>query len=116
MWGNMMIKMLKFLTLILFSPTIYAAGFTAWATPTEIVTASDGILIKGAFGNPGGCGDSSGVYLRNDTNHYNFVKYSALVALMKAKQMRFYIAECYTGYNGLNTGLAYQNRHIGIKN
>ncbi|MBI3771667.1 MAG: hypothetical protein HY272_03090 [Gammaproteobacteria bacterium] len=111
------LKIVVILILLASAPSLQAgAGYTAWAVPSQIITTNDGMLIVGAFGNPGGCGSNYGVIVQNTASEYNFIKATVLAALMGGKQVQFYIYDCYNGYDNLNLGLVYPYRYISIKN
>jgi len=69
-------------------PSAYAAGYSGWATPAEIITHSGGLIIKGTFGNIDGCADSTAMSMTKTTNQYGFAKVTVLTALMGVKESK----------------------------
>jgi hypothetical protein len=81
----------------LFAAPIYAAGWTNWAAPTRIdlVAASPaGIMIFGAFGNPGPCSNADQFFLPATHPDYTRIYAAVVAALATGQQIRGYISAC----------------------
>lgn len=91
-----------FLTLA--TPASAAGGWTNEAVPTKVEIVQDkGILIFGAFGNPGTstCTTGDAVWVAKSHTEYTEVLSSALSAVAAQLKLKFYVHYCATvGWHG----------------
>lgn len=87
-------KQLAGLLLLTASPA-FSAGWTQWAVPTRIdVVRSDGFVIYGDFGNPGGCSDSGRLYVKASHSRYKEIYAAALTAFAGKYRVSAYVQNC----------------------
>jgi hypothetical protein len=89
---HLLIISLIFISQISFAKA--AEGYTAWATPTEVELVNDGLLIRGTFGNPAGCGESDMVFVRLTGEKLANRLSMAITAMATGMKIRMYIATC----------------------
>lgn len=74
-----------------------AAGWTNWATPTQvdIVNAgTPGIMVYGTFGNPGNCTVADRFFVPKTDGQYAQVVAAVLAANVAGRQVRGYVSTC----------------------
>ena len=89
--------MLPAVLLTVCSAPASAAGYTGWAVPSELEYVNGGILVRGAFGDPNGCGTLDYIFVPNDaadSKDFQPVMSMILTALTTKRQMRFFSNSC----------------------
>lgn len=85
------------------SAAVQAAGWTSWSTPTQIdvIVATDingnptkGIMVYGAFGNPGGCTVGDRFYISESHQMFSQVYAAVLAANISGRRVRGYVGQC----------------------
>ena len=71
-----------------------AAGFTAWAVPTEIELVNNGVLISGSYLDVNRCGDGNLVFYHTRDARYQETLSMAYAALAAGKELSFYVDSC----------------------
>ena len=73
----------------------WAGGYTALAVPTRIdVVRSEGFMVYGAFGNPGGCTFGDQVFVKLSHTQYKQIYAAALAAYMSKNKVVAYVGGC----------------------
>ncbi len=90
------VKKLLALLLLSMSTTGFAAGTTAWAVPTEVDVTYAGIMVYGAFGNPGGCTINDQFFVPVNTTQYKEILAMLMMAFATGKQVAIYVNSCET--------------------
>lgn len=82
----------------------FSGGWTQWAIPTQVdvvVTASydgpnamKGIMIYGAFGNPGICSMGNRIYISQSHPLFSQIYAAVLAANISGKKIRGYVSSC----------------------
>ena len=88
------------LYVLVMSPYAYCAGYTNWATPTnmELVYGGSppgfGLLISGAFGDLNACGVANYIYVPQSNGAYKDIVAMVLAAMTAGREMQFYTNSC----------------------
>lgn len=122
-----MIKEINVLALMLvlcfYGALAEAAGWTNWAAPTQIDlvgVSPSGIMIYGAFGNPGPCTTTDRFFVPATHPQYSKIYAMALAAQAARREIRGYVSTCQahawysnstTTYGFVNTGDAVSTRN-----
>ncbi|MCU8089766.1 hypothetical protein [Shewanella sp. SM21] len=79
----------------LFACNVWAGGFTAFAIPTRIdIDRGNGLMVFGAFGNPGGCTVGDRIYININHPQYQQIYAAILAAFASGKKIQAYSHEC----------------------
>ena len=88
---------MKFIILlsIFFSSISFAAGWTSSAVPTRVdIERGNGLMVYGAFGNPGNCTTTNKFYVLKSHPQYQQIHATVLAAFMAGKKVDVYIHTC----------------------
>ena len=87
-------KFLQACLLMALSATGMAAGNTEWAVPTRIDVTYAGVMVYGAFGNPGGCAVADRFFMPINTGQYKEIYATLMMAYASGKQVSAYVNAC----------------------
>lgn len=88
------VKTVLGLLLITLSTTGFAAGSTAWAVPIQVDVMYQGIMVYGAFGNPGGCTTTDRFFVATNTGQYKEILATLMAAYATGKEVATYVDTC----------------------
>lgn len=72
-----------------------AGGYSAAAVPTKIeIVRSEGFMLTGEFGNPGGCTYGNLMFVKSDHPQYKQMYATALAAHMGKQKISAYVHSC----------------------
>jgi hypothetical protein len=81
--------------LIAMNSTCLAGGWTAWAVPTRVdIVRTEGFMVFGSFGNPGGCTVSDQFFVAINHPQYNQIYATLMTAMATGRQIMAYSIEC----------------------
>lgn len=80
---------------MLSSAAALAAGPSAAAVPTKIdLVKSDGFMLFGAFGNPGGCVNGDRLFIKAGHPQYKQMYATALAAMLSKQKITAFVHSC----------------------
>ncbi|KJY78519.1 hypothetical protein [Vibrio nigripulchritudo] len=83
------------LSAALLSTSVYAGGWTSFATPTRVdIERGNGFMVYGNFGNPGNCTIQNRFYVQKTHPQYKEVYSMVLAAFTSGKRVQVYIHSC----------------------
>jgi hypothetical protein len=85
------------LLIVFLSPLSFAGSWSDVAVPTGIdIERGNGFLVRGDFGNNGGCTQADSVYVQANHPQYKEIYSAAVAAYMAGKKIQLYINDCIT--------------------
>ena len=88
-------KKLILLFAVFISSGAYAGGWTNWAKPIQIdLERGHGMMVYGAFGNPGQCTTTDRIYIQSSHPDYDRLYSMILAAYMSGKRIAAYSHTC----------------------
>jgi hypothetical protein len=88
-------KVALLVALVTTSSTSLAGGWTAWAVPTRVdVVRTEGLMVYGSFGNPGGCTVPDQFFVAINHPQYNQIYATLMTAMVTGRQIMAYSIEC----------------------
>jgi hypothetical protein len=92
---RMLIKLALPVALVVVNSVSLAGGWTGWAVPTRVdVVRSEGLMVYGSFGNPGGCTVSDQFFVAINHPQYNQIYATLMTAMIAGRQIMAYSMEC----------------------
>lgn len=89
-----MLQAVIFALLMATAANANAGAYTSWGTVEYIERVSNGLLVKGTFGDPNSCGETDLVFYPSSNPDYEVIVSMALTALTAGKEMRFFSSGC----------------------
>jgi len=75
--------------------SVVAGGHSAFGVPTKVdVVRSEGFMVVGEFGNPGGCTFANQMFIKSDHPQYKQIYATALAAYLTKSKLSAYVHGC----------------------